>query len=237
VQSANRAAILFHGAGVLSRWHPRYEFRPGPARNGRSRRVPRWPRKSTCWWMPDTGTAKNTRVLGAGAALRQAGGRLHRHQESARAAFLQGHSVSAATFRPAAASAYMKGRANFACRQKIFDPTVKTDSQRPGRNRRLSNHPRVGRRPPPTGDRSEIKTLPESRLRLAKGGRPPRSLHGPGSASNSSAASLTEMPAVAPTRGHHHRQSHLSSADLAVKRRRPAAIIPEYAAVGSSTKP
>ena len=69
--------------------------------------------------------------------------------------FLQQHFA-----RPLKVS-YMKGRGNYACRQKIYDAEREPVLSGSGRNLRLRDYPQFGRKPPRTGDRAEIKTLPE----------------------------------------------------------------------------
>ena len=54
---------------------------------------------------------------------------------------------------------YMKGRSNYACRQKIYD-AERTPVLMAWKRSRISDHPRMGE-DDGTGDRAEIKTLPE----------------------------------------------------------------------------
>ena len=70
-----------------------------------------------------TGTGKTLAYLVPAISLRQARRDLHRHQESSGAALLQGRSFPAAASWPAGPLrvCYMKGRDNYACRQKIYD--------------------------------------------------------------------------------------------------------------------
>ena len=100
---------------------------------------------------------------------------------------------------------YMKGRGNYACRQKIYDAEkepVLTGLEEVADFQII----REWEKTTEFGDRAEIKTLPETKLRLGQDRRAPRSVHRP------------EVPAVrallhhadAPARGrerHHHRQS------------------------------
>ena len=73
---------------------------------------------------------------------------------------------------------YMKGRNNYACRQKIYDAEKNAVLERPRRGRRFPDHPRMGedhriRRPRRDQDAAR------DQHRLGQGRRAQRSLHRP----------------------------------------------------------
>ena len=127
---------------------------------------------------------------------------------------------------------YMKGRDNYACRQKIYDAEKEPVLDRPGRGRRFPDHPRVGE------DHRDSATAPRSR-RCPKPAPPgPRSTRAASSAParsarNSSAASSPLMHQRAPESDIIIVNHHLFFADLALQRRRSdeGGILPEYHAV------
>src|SRR5581483_2477203 len=101
------ARQFFSKHGLLSRWHPRYEFRPGQLEMAEA--VEAALGEETFAGGRWYGHRENACISGTGAAFRQTRDRFHRHQELARAALLQRHSVPGQTFRPAAAGLLHEG--------------------------------------------------------------------------------------------------------------------------------
>ncbi len=66
-------------------------------------------------------------------------------QESPGTALLQGRALPGRSLRPPLSVCYMKGRANYLCRQETRRRRTGADSQRPGRGGRLPGDPQVGR--------------------------------------------------------------------------------------------
>ena len=99
---------FFSRHGTLSKWHPNYEFRPGQLEMAEAVESALADRKHLIV-EAGTGTGKTLAYLVPAHSLRQAHRRLHRHQESAGAALLQGHSFPAEAFPPAAAGLLHEG--------------------------------------------------------------------------------------------------------------------------------
>ena len=199
------ARQFFSRGGTLSKWHPNYEFRPGQVEMAEAVESA-LAEKRHLIVEAGTGTGKTLAYLVPGAALRQAHRGFHRHQEPPGAAFLQGRSRScSSTSRRPLKVCYMKGRNNYACRQKIYDAEKEP---------MLSGLEEVAdfqiirewEKTTEFGDRAEIKTLPEASTAWAKVDARTRSLHRPEVPAIRALLPHPDAPARARKR-HHHRQS------------------------------
>ena len=126
---------------------------------------------------------------------------------------------------------YMKGRANYACRQKIYDAEKEPilDGLEEVADFQII---RDWEKTTETGDRAEIKKLPEASTAWAKIDARERSSAPARSARSSSAASSPRMHQKAQESDLIIVNHHLFFADLAVKgMTSAAAIIPDYGAV------
>ena len=150
---------FFGPGGVLARTHPAYEFRRGQLQMAEAveqalRRKPPPDRGSR------NGNRQNAGLPAAGASLRQARHHLHRHQDPAGAAllhkdvpFLQAHLGELRV-------CYMKGRANYLCRKKLYDLTdqpILNGLEEINQFRIISDWDKTTE----TGDRAELSELPE----------------------------------------------------------------------------
>ena len=100
---------------------------------------------------------------------------------------------------------YMKGRNNYACRQKIYDAENTSGAHRPGRSRRFRDHPRMGK------DHRDRRPRPRSRRCRKRPPPGPRSMRARELCSGQKCPQLrallhhADAPAGAGKR-HHHRQ-------------------------------
>jgi ATP-dependent DNA helicase DinG len=222
------ARQFFSRSGVLSRWHPRYEFRPGQLEMAEAVEAALAEKKHL---LVDagTGTGKTLAYLvpallsGKRVVVSTGTKNLQEQLFYKDIPFLQKH------FDRPLQVCYMKGRANFACRQKIYDAD---------REPILSGLEEVAdfqvirewEKTTQTGDRAEIKTLPESssawakldaRRELCTGQKCPQF----------DRCFLTAMYRRAHESDIIIVNHHLFFADLAVKQEDFGGIIPDYAAV------
>jgi ATP-dependent DNA helicase DinG len=222
------ARQFFARHGVLSKWHPRYEFRAGQLEMAEAVESALTEKKHL---LVDagTGTGKTLAYLvpallsGKRVVVSTGTKNLQEQLFYKDIPFLQKH------FDRPLQVCYMKGRANFACRQKIYDA-----EREPMLNglEEIADFQiiREWEKTTVTGDRSEIKTLPEhsaawqkldARRDLCTGQKCPQFER----------CFLTEMHRRAHESDIIIVNHHLFFADLAVKDDDFGGIIPEYAAV------
>jgi ATP-dependent DNA helicase DinG len=222
------ARQFFSRHGVLSKWHPRYEFRPGQLEMAEAVESALAEKKHL---LVDagTGTGKTLAYLvpallsGKRVVVSTGTKNLQEQLFYKDIPFLQQH------FDRPLQVCYMKGRANFACRQKIYDAE---------REPMLSGLEEVAdfqiirewEKTTTTGDRSEIKTLPESSTAWQKLDAR-RDLCTGQKCQQFERCFLTEMHRRAHESDIIIVNHHLFFADLAVKEEDFGGIIPEYAAV------
>jgi ATP-dependent DNA helicase DinG len=222
------ARQFFSRQGVLSKWHPRYEFRPGQLEMAEAIEAALAEKKHL---LVDagTGTGKTLAYLvpallsGKRVVVSTGTKNLQEQLFYKDIPFLQQH------FDRPLQVCYMKGRANFACRQKIYDAD---------REPVLSGLEEVAdfqiirewEKTTTTGDRSEIKTLPESSSAWQKLDAR-RDLCTGQKCQQFERCFLTEMHRRAHESDIIIVNHHLFFADLAVKDDDFGGIIPEYAAV------
>ena len=222
------ARQFFSKHGVLSKWHPRYEFRQGQLEMAEAVEAALAEKKHL---LVDagTGTGKTLAYLvpallsGKRVVVSTGTKNLQEQLFYKDIPFLQQH------FDRPLQVCYMKGRANFACRQKIYDAE---------REPMLSGLEEVAdfqtirewEKTTTTGDRAEIKTLPESSTAWQKLDAR-RDLCTGQKCQQFERCFLTEMHRRAHESDIIIVNHHLFFADLAVKDEDFGGIIPEYAAV------
>jgi ATP-dependent DNA helicase DinG len=222
------ARQFFSRRGVLSRWHPRYEFRQGQLEMAEAVEAALAEKKHL---LVDagTGTGKTLAYLvpallsGKRVVVSTGTKNLQEQLFYKDVPFLQKH------FDRPLQVCYMKGRANFACRQKIYDAE---------REPMLSGLEEIAdfqvirewEKTTHTGDRAEIKTLPESSSAWQKLDAR-RDLCTGQKCQQFERCFLTEMHRRAHESDIIIVNHHLFFADLAVKDDDFGGIIPEYAAV------
>jgi ATP-dependent DNA helicase DinG len=222
------ARQFFSRSGVLSRWHPRYEFRPGQLEMAEAVEAALAEKKHL---LVDagTGTGKTLAYLvpallcGKRVVVSTGTKNLQEQLFYKDIPFLQKH------FDRPLQVCYMKGRANFACRQKIYDAD---------REPMLSGLEEIAdfqiirewEKTTHTGDRAEIKTLPESSSAWQKLDAR-RDLCTGQKCQQFERCFLTQMHQRAHESDIIIVNHHLFFADLAVKDDDFGGIIPEYAAV------
>ena len=222
------ARQFFSRSGVLSKWHPRYEFRAGQLEMAEAVESALAEKKHL---LVDagTGTGKTLAYLvpallsGKRVVVSTGTKNLQEQLFYKDVPFLQQH------FDRPLQVCYMKGRANFACRQKIYDAD---------REPMLSGLEEIAdfqiirewEKTTTTGDRSEIKTLPESSSAWQKMDAR-RDLCTGQKCKQFERCFLTEMHRRAHESDIIIVNHHLFFADLAVKDDDFGGIIPEYAAV------
>src|ERR1700692_1008765 len=222
------ARHFFSRHGLLSRWHPRYEFRPGQLEMAEAVESALAEKKHL---LVDagTGTGKTLAYLvpailsGKRVVVSTGTKNLQEQLFYKDIPFLQKHFD-----RPLQVS-YMKGRNNFACRQKIYDAErepILTGLEEIADFQII----REWEKTTATGDRAEIKTLPEdssawhkvdARRELCTGQK----------CQQFERCFLTQMHQRANESDIIIVNHHLFFADLAVKDEEFGGIIPEYAAV------
>ncbi|HTB18989.1 MAG TPA: ATP-dependent DNA helicase [Bryobacteraceae bacterium] len=222
------ARQFFSRQGVLSRWHPRFEFRQGQLDMAEAIESALAEKKHL---LVDagTGTGKTLAYLvpallsGKRVVVSTGTKNLQEQLFYKDIPFLQQH------FDRPLQVCYMKGRANFACRQKIYDAD---------REPILSGLEEIAdfqiirewEKTTTTGDRSEIKTLPEQSSAWQKIDAR-RDLCTGQKCKQFERCFLTEMHRRAHESDIIIVNHHLFFADLAVKDDDFGGIIPEYAAV------
>jgi len=222
------ARQFFSRHGVLSKWHPRFEFRQGQLEMAEAVEAALAEKKHL---LVDagTGTGKTLAYLvpallsGKRVVVSTGTKNLQEQLFYKDIPFLQKH------FERPLQVCYMKGRANFACRQKIYDAD---------REPMLSGLEEIAdfqiirewEKTTTTGDRSEIKTLPEHSSAWQKLDAR-RDLCTGQKCQQFERCFLTEMHRRAHESDIIIVNHHLFFADLAVKDDDFGGIIPEYAAV------
>lgn len=222
------ARSFFAPRGTLSEWHPNYEFRPGQLEMAEAVESALSDRKHLLV-EAGTGTGKSLAYLvpailsGKRVVVSTGTKNLQEQLFFKDVPFLQQHFASQLRV------CYMKGRSNYACRQRIYDAE---------REPILSGLEEVAdfqvirdwEKTTAIGDRAEIRTLPESstawakvdaRADLCTGQKCPQYER----------CFITEMQRRAAESDIIIVNHHLFFADLAVKENGFAAIIPEYEAV------
>ena len=222
------ARQFFSRQGVLSKWHPRYEFRAGQLEMAEAVEAALADKKSL---LVDagTGTGKTLAYLvpvilsGKRVVVSTGTKNLQEQLFYKDIPFLQQH------FARPLQVCYMKGRSNYACRQKIYDAD---------REPILSGLEEIAdfqtirewEKTTSTGDRAEIKTLPESSSAWQKIDAR-RELCTGQKCQQFERCFLTEMHRRAHESDIIIVNHHLFFADLAVKDDDFGGIIPDYAAV------
>ena len=222
------ARSFFAPRGALSEWHPNYEFRPGQLEMAEAVEAAIDERKHLLV-EAGTGTGKSLAYLvpailsGKRVVVSTGTKNLQEQLFFKDIPFLQQH------FANQLRVCYMKGRSNYACRQKIYDAE---------REPILSGLEEVAdfqiirewEKNTETGDRAEIKTLPESSSAWAKVDARGELCTGQKCA-QFERCFITEMQRRALASDIIIVNHHLFFADLAVKENDFASIIPDYEAV------
>jgi ATP-dependent DNA helicase DinG len=219
---------FFARAGALSRWHPNYEFRPGQLDMAEAVESALAERRHLLV-EAGTGTGKTLAYLvpailsGKRIVISTGTKNLQEQLYYKDVPFLQQH------LGGGLAVCTMKGRNNYACRQKIYDaekePVLEGLEE-------VADYEivREWEKTTETGDRAEIRTLPESTKAWAKLDAR-RDLCSGQKCPQFERCFLTLMHRRAYESDIIIVNHHLFFADLAVKEREYAGIIPEYAAV------
>ncbi len=222
------ARSFFAPRGALSEWHPNYEFRPGQLEMAEAVEMAIADRKHLLV-EAGTGTGKSLAYLvpailsGKRVVVSTGTKNLQEQLFFKDIPFLQQH------FANQLRVCYMKGRGNYACRQKIYDAE---------REPILAGLEEVAdfqiirdwEKTTETGDRAEIKTLPESSTAWGKVDARGELCTGQKCAQYERCF-ITEMQRRAMASDIIIVNHHLFFADLAVKENDFASIIPEYEAV------
>jgi ATP-dependent DNA helicase DinG len=222
------ARQFFSRHGVLSKWHPRYEFRAGQLEMAEAVEAALAEKKHL---LVDagTGTGKTLAYLvpallsGKRVVVSTGTKNLQEQLFYKDIPFLQQH------FARPLQVCVMKGRANFACRQKIYDADrepMLNGLEEIADFQTIREWEKVTK----TGDRAEIKTLPESSSAWQKLDAR-RDLCTGQKCQQFERCFLTEMHRRAHESDIIIVNHHLFFADLAVKDDEFGGIIPEYAAV------
>src|SRR6202049_3959922 len=222
------ARQFFSRHGLLSRWHPRYEFRPGQLEMAEAVEAALAEKKHL---LVDagTGTGKTLAYLvpailsGKRVVVSTGTKNLQEQLFYKDIPFLQKH------FARPLQVCYMKGRNNFACRQKIYDAErepILTGLEEIADFQTI----RAWEKTTTTGDRVEIKTLPESSSAWQKIDAR-RDLCTGQKCQQFERCFITQMHQRAHESDIIIVNHHLFFADLAVKDEDFGGIIPEYAAV------
>jgi len=222
------ARQFFSRAGILSRWHPSFEFRPGQLEMAQAVESALAERRHLIV-EAGTGTGKTLAYLipailsGRRVVISTGTKNLQEQLFFKDIPFLQQH------FDRPLSVCYMKGRNNYACRQKIYDAQkepILTGLEEIADYQII----REWEKTTETGDRAEIRTLPEgssvwakldARKDLCTGQKCPQFER----------CFLTLMHQRAAESDIIIVNHHLFFADLAVKDEEFGAIIPEYTAV------
>jgi ATP-dependent DNA helicase DinG len=226
--NAPSARQFFSRHGLLSRWHPRYEFRPGQLEMAEAIQAAMTEKKHLLV-EAGTGTGKTLAYLvpailsGRRVVISTGTKNLQEQLYFKDIPFLEKH------FGRPLEVCYMKGRNNFACRQKIYDAE---------REPILSGLEEIAdfqiirewEKTTQTGDRAEIKTLPESSVAWQKVDAR-RELCSGQKCKQFERCFITQMHQRAHESDIIIVNHHLFFADLAVKDEDYAGIIPEYGAV------
>jgi ATP-dependent DNA helicase DinG len=219
---------FFSPRGALSKWHPNFEFRPGQLEMALEVEASMTDRKHLIV-EAGTGTGKTLAylvpaILSSRRVVISTGTKNLQEQLFFKdVPFLQKH------FHTPLRVCYMKGRANYACRQKIYD--AEKEPVLAGLEEVADFEIiRDWEKTTSTGDRAEIRKLPESstvwpkldaRRELCTGQKCPQFER----------CFITRMRQLAAASDIIIVNHHLFFADLAVKEEDYASIIPEYAVV------
>ena len=226
--NAPTARQFFSRHGLLSKWHPRYEFRSGQLEMAEAVESAIAEKKHL---LVDagTGTGKTLAYLvpvilsGKRVVVSTGTKNLQEQLFYKDIPFLEKH------FARPLEVCYMKGRANFACRQKIYDAErepILTGLEEIADFQII----REWEKTTTTGDRAEIKTLPESSSAWHKVDAR-RELCSGQKCKQFERCFITQMHQRAHESDIIIVNHHLFFADLAVKDEEFGGIIPEYAAV------
>ena len=226
--NAPTARQFFSRHGLLSKWHPRYEFRSGQLEMAEAVESALAEKKHL---LVDagTGTGKTLAYLvpvilsGKRVVVSTGTKNLQEQLFYKDIPFLEKH------FARPLQVCYMKGRANFACRQKIYD--AEREPLLEGLEEIADFQIiREWEKTTTTGDRAEIKTLPESSSAWHKIDAR-RDLCSGQKCQQFERCFITQMHQRAHESDIIIVNHHLFFADLAVKDEDFGGIIPEYAAV------
>ncbi|HEY1207266.1 MAG: ATP-dependent DNA helicase [Bryobacteraceae bacterium] len=219
---------FFSRAGVLSRCHPNYEFRPGQLEMAEAVESALAERRHLLV-EAGTGTGKTLAYLvpsilsGKRIVISTGTKNLQEQLFYKDVPFLQKH------LGDGLAVCYMKGRNNYACRQKIYD--AEKEPVLEGLEEVADFEIiREWEKTTETGDRAEIRTLPERTSAWAKLDAR-RDLCSGQKCQQFERCFLTRMHQRAHESDIIIVNHHLFFADLAVKEQEYAGIIPEYGAV------
>ena len=144
-QARPASAHQFFGRhGALSKWHPNYEFRAGQVEMAEAVESALADKRHLIV-EAGTGTGKTLAYLvpallsGKRIVVSTGTKNLQEQLFFKDVPFLQQH------FPRPLKVCYMKGRNNYACRQKIYDADKEAGADRPRRSSRFPDHPRVGK--------------------------------------------------------------------------------------------
>jgi ATP-dependent DNA helicase DinG len=218
---------FFGRKGLLSEWHPHYEFRPGQLKMAEAIESALADKKHLIV-EAGTGTGKTLAYLvpailsGKRVVISTGTKNLQEQLYFKDIPFLEQHLGPLKT-------CYMKGRANYACRQKIYDadkePILEALEE-------VADFQiiRAWEKHTETGDRAEIRKLPESSTAWAKVDARAETCTGQ-SCPQFDRCFITKMHQKAAESDLIIVNHHLFFADLNVKGDERGAIIPDYAAV------
>jgi len=219
---------FFGRRGTLSQWHPHFEFRPGQLAMAEAVAAALAERRHLMV-EAGTGTGKTLAYLvpvilsGKRVVVSTGTKNLQEQLFFKDVPFLQKH------FGRPLQVCYMKGRGNYACRQKIYDADKELLLEG---LEELADFQviRAWEKTTETGDRAEIKTLPEGSSAWAKIDAR-RELCAGQKCPQFERCFITQMHQRALESDIIIVNHHLFFADLALKEGEYAAIIPEYSAV------
>src|SRR5579871_5828778 len=223
-----RARQFFARNGTLSKWHPNYEFRPGQVDMAEAVESALEDKRHLIV-EAGTGTGKTLAYLvpallsGKRVIVSTGTKNLQEQLFFKDIPFLQQH------FPRPLSVCYMKGRGNYACRQKIYDAerTPVLNGLEEVADFQII---REWEKTTETGDRAEIKTLPENSTVWARLDAR-RDLCTGRKCAQFERCFLTKMHQRAAESDVIVVNHHLFFADLAVKESERAGIIPQYDAV------
>jgi ATP-dependent DNA helicase DinG len=219
---------FFSKHGLLAQWHPNYEHRPGQLQMAEAIESA-IARKKHLIVEAGTGTGKTLAYLipailsGKRIVISTGTKNLQEQLFYKDVPFLQKHLSTPLQV------CYMKGRANYACRQKIYDAEkspILTGLEEVADFQIIRDWERTTE----TGDRAEIKTLPEGSTVWAKLDAR-KDLCSGQKCQQFERCFLTQMHQRAAESDIIIVNHHLFFADLALKHEEFGAIIPEYGAV------
>ncbi|MBM3725022.1 MAG: ATP-dependent DNA helicase [Acidobacteria bacterium] len=222
------ARQFFARRGILSEWHPNYEFREGQLQMAEAVESALSERKHLVV-EAGTGTGKTLAylipaILSARKVVISTGTKNLQEQLYYKdVPFLQQH------FDNRLRVAYMKGRANYLCRQKVYDADkepILTGLEEVSDFKIIRDWEQNTQ----TGDRAELKDLPESSTAWAKLDAR-RDLCTGQKCPQHERCFVTEMQRRAAEADIVIVNHHLFFADLALKREEHGAVIPAYTAV------